>query len=176
MKFIKHKNLMKIFSFYPIAVMILILYISIAFSEVPEEVSKGMDLFEGKVPFANGGPPCISCHSISALDIKGGTVGPDLSRVFISGKFTNFASDEEKLKSFLSKPTTPTMSGIWSATPLTNDEINALAKLLIYASKQAPPTVTVEKVSLAYEWIFLSSGAVGLLVAFIAYLVVLRRG
>lgn len=42
----------------------------------------GRSLFDGRVRFANGGPPCISCHNIALLPFPmGGTVGPDLTRM-----------------------------------------------------------------------------------------------
>lgn len=42
----------------------------------------GRSLFDGRIRFANGGPPCISCHNIARLPFPmGGTMGPDLTGI-----------------------------------------------------------------------------------------------
>lgn len=51
----------------------------------PQEgsASRGEALFIGKVRFRNGGPPCMSCHSIAGLPFpNGGTLGPDLTKSY----------------------------------------------------------------------------------------------
>jgi len=51
----------------------------------PEQgsASRGKELFMGKVPFRNGGPPCASCHSIAGIPFpNGGTLGPDLTQAY----------------------------------------------------------------------------------------------
>jgi mono/diheme cytochrome c family protein len=43
----------------------------------------GRELFVGSARFQNGGPPCMSCHSISGIGaLGGGTLGPDLSNEY----------------------------------------------------------------------------------------------
>lgn len=45
--------------------------------------SRGESLFTGGVHFANGGPACITCHSMSGLPFpNGGTLGPDLTHTY----------------------------------------------------------------------------------------------
>ena len=115
--------------------------LAIAYSQIwvteEDEVAEGLKLFTGERRFANGGPPCINCHSISSLGIRGGVLGPDLSRAFKSGKYVDFSGDEEKLRRYLSNPTTPVMSTVWGRRPLTQEEISSLIKLLVYASEKA---------------------------------------
>lgn len=45
--------------------------------------SRGESLFMGKTHFLNGGPACISCHSVAGLPFpNGGTLGPDLTHTY----------------------------------------------------------------------------------------------
>lgn len=45
--------------------------------------ARGRDLFTGSTRLANGGPACISCHSIAGLGFPGGgTLGPDLTHSY----------------------------------------------------------------------------------------------
>lgn len=116
-----------------LATVVLTLNIGIVYSQLSSKASEGLDYFVGNKPFANGGPPCVSCHRISSLEVSGGISGPDLSTVLIKGKFTEFRGDKNSLKEFLRNPNTPTMRGVWSVTPLTDDEIDSITELLSYA-------------------------------------------
>lgn len=49
--------------------------------EVQGSAAQGEDLFTGRVAFHNGGPACITCHSVSGIP-HGGTTGPDLTQVY----------------------------------------------------------------------------------------------
>jgi hypothetical protein len=45
--------------------------------------SRGEELFIGKVRFRNGGPACVSCHSVAGIPFpNGGTLGPDLTKAY----------------------------------------------------------------------------------------------
>lgn len=45
--------------------------------------ARGESLFTGRAAFRNGGPACISCHSIAGLTFpNGGTLGPDLTQTY----------------------------------------------------------------------------------------------
>ena len=47
------------------------------------EAARGEQLFSGELRFHNGGPPCISCHSIAGLGFpNGGTLGPNLTHAY----------------------------------------------------------------------------------------------
>ena len=42
----------------------------------------GKELFTGVTRFANGGPPCMACHSVGGIGaLGGGNLGPDLTGV-----------------------------------------------------------------------------------------------
>lgn len=147
------------------------------YSQYPQDVETGLAYFVGDQSFENGGPPCISCHSIRSLQVSGGSVGPDLSNVFVKGEYTAFGSDKVKLESYLLNPDTPTMKGIWASSPLTNTEASALASLLQYASEQVGVGEEVgAPASPIYELLFASAALAGLVIALLAYVFVLRRG
>jgi len=45
--------------------------------------SRGQLLFTGVTHFHNGGPACVSCHSIAGISFPGGgTLGPDLTHAY----------------------------------------------------------------------------------------------
>lgn len=48
----------------------------------PGSAAAGEQLFTGQKRFANGGPPCISCHNASVGALGGGVLGPDLTKVW----------------------------------------------------------------------------------------------
>lgn len=94
----------------------------------------GRNLFTGEVRFQNGGPACISCHSINGIGaFGGGTMGPDLTPVY------------RKLRgAAVSWPqTVAPMRPIFSVHPLTIHEKANLAAFLKHASlaKSAPSEI-----------------------------------
>jgi len=53
---------------------------SVPSSVPPGDAANGRELFTGGVRLANGGPPCMSCHSVAGLGaLGGGALGPDLT-------------------------------------------------------------------------------------------------
>jgi mono/diheme cytochrome c family protein len=48
----------------------------------PELLASGTALFTGKVAFAKGGPPCVSCHSLRYPGIYGGALAADLTGMY----------------------------------------------------------------------------------------------
>ena len=82
------------------------------------DAGRGSQYFVGGIRFKNGGPPCMSCHSIAAIGaLGGGTLGPDLTNAY--QKYGGDAGFE----SFLSGTPTPTMQAVWTRQPLTPQEI-----------------------------------------------------
>jgi mono/diheme cytochrome c family protein len=76
----------------------------------------GKLLFTGEKQLINGGPACISCHSVSGIGILGGGgLGPDLTQVF-----QRFG--EPGLASALNTLPFPTMIGPFKNHPLTAEE------------------------------------------------------
>ena len=99
------------------------------------DAAGGRELFIGRVAFHNGGPPCMSCHSISGIGaLGGGTLGPDLTTAY--QKYGGSAG----LASFLTSVPTPTMSAVWTRHPMTPQEIaNLVGFIKEGAVAQRPP-------------------------------------
>lgn len=90
-----------------------------------EEISRGRSYFLGEQRLANGGPPCISCHTAKELGgLSGGRLGPDLSRVFerLEGR--------RNLAAWLSAPATPTMAPIYKQHAMKQEEVLSLVAYL----------------------------------------------
>lgn len=95
--------------------------------------SRGEALFVGEFRFRNGGPPCISCHSIAGIPFpNGGTLGPDLTKTF--GKL-GAQGIQPAMQTLFFKVMTP----IYDQRPLTSEEQSDLiAFFREAASGQAP--------------------------------------
>jgi mono/diheme cytochrome c family protein len=77
----------------------------------------GKELFTGVARFANGGPPCMACHSVGGIGaLGGGQLGPDLTEV------ASRYGGPTGLDAFVAGTPTPTMRAVWSQHPLTNEE------------------------------------------------------
>ncbi|CAG7641571.1 hypothetical protein PAESOLCIP111_04246 [Paenibacillus solanacearum] len=76
---------------------------------------------------------CVSCHSVSALGVKGGQVGPDLSKAYVNVE----SKHGVKVEDFLQKPTSAVMSGVIGSKPLTDDELKSVVAVLKKASEQS---------------------------------------
>jgi cytochrome c551/c552 len=74
---------------------------------------------------------CLGCHSVEALNLKGGQVGPDLSQAFVNVEGKHGKPIEE----FLKQPTSAVMSGVIGKNPLTDEERNQVLELLQKASE-----------------------------------------
>jgi cytochrome c551/c552 len=75
---------------------------------------------------------CLGCHSVEALNIKGGAVGPDLSQAFanVEGKHG------KPIEEFLKAPTSAVMSGVIGKNPLSDEERKQVLELLKQASEK----------------------------------------
>jgi mono/diheme cytochrome c family protein len=100
----------------------------------PEDVPQGRALFRGTQPLANGGPPCISCHTIGGMGpLGGGRLGPDLTLV------NERLGGPKGLSTWLLAPPTPTMQSIFKTTPLKPEEIHVIAALLNQSAEDGIP-------------------------------------
>jgi len=80
------------------------------------DATRGKAYFVGDKRFENGGPHCISCHSIAGIgSLGGGALGPDLT----ANGYTKYG---EGLGAFLGSPATVTMNAVWKNTPMTPQE------------------------------------------------------
>ncbi|MBI5827391.1 MAG: hypothetical protein HZB22_06665 [Deltaproteobacteria bacterium] len=89
----------------------------------------GRQIFTGARPLQNGAPPCISCHSISYGELNGGTLGPNLTKVY---------ADESKnplLSSAWINGGAPTMLPIFSQRNITDEEVSHLRAFFAQQSK-----------------------------------------
>ena len=77
-------------------VWLLVLIVAFAFSPVTvfagEVAGSGNDeagkkLFTGETSFANGGPACMSCHNAGVGTLGGGSLGPDLTKVWATKSY-----------------------------------------------------------------------------------------
>jgi cytochrome c2 len=111
----------------------------------PGDAEAGRELFVGNARLKNGGPPCMSCHSISGIGaLGGGTLGPDLTNAFKD------LGGESGIASFLSSVPTPTMNAVWTKHPLTPQEIaNLTAFIKEGAVAQRPLNVLAQLIVLA---------------------------
>ncbi len=95
--------------------------------------SAGRSLFDGSARLQNGGPPCITCHSISGLPFpNGGSLGPDLTGA-------SALLGPEGMGLALQTLFFPTMNPIFADRLLTLLEQNQLKAFLEQAGKGAPP-------------------------------------
>ncbi|MDP4084185.1 MAG: cytochrome C [Bacillota bacterium] len=74
---------------------------------------------------------CLGCHSVSALGIHAGQVGPDLSQAFNEVQNKHGIPIEQ----FLTKPNSAVMSGVLGSKPLTDDQRKQVLALLKKASE-----------------------------------------
>lgn len=98
----------------------------------PGDVDGGWQLFVGTSRLRNGGSACISCHSIKGVGLfGGGTLGPDLTGVGLKYR-------DPELISILQNPNFPTMTTVFGAHPLNNEEIVQLFALFQNAKQLNP--------------------------------------
>ncbi len=91
---------------------------------------EGRKLFAGIIPLHNGGPPCISCHSINGIPFPGGgSLGPDLTGVYKRLGAAGTAS-------ILATLPFPTMAPIFGKHPLSPTEQQDVAAFLAQAPGQ----------------------------------------
>lgn len=106
-----------------------------------DDVEKGRLIFMGEQRLANGGPACISCHSIAGVSgLGGGTLAsqvgaknPDLTNAF------NRNGGEAGLRAALSAPQFLVMAQVYAQKPMTEDEVIALTAFLGDASRNTEP-------------------------------------
>lgn len=109
----------------------------------PGDSANGREYFVGGLRFKNGGPPCMSCHSISGIGaLGGGTLGPDLTNAY-----QKYGGDAG-LASFLTNVPTPTMSAVWSREPLQPQEIADLTAFVKEGAVSERPLSAIVKLAI----------------------------
>jgi cytochrome c551/c552 len=110
----------------------------------PGDSVHGRELFVGGAAFKNGGPPCMSCHSISGIGaLGGGTLGPDLSAAY-----QKYGGNDAGLEGFISGLPTPTMSVVWTRTPLTPQEVADVTAFIKEAAVAERPLSSIGSLAL----------------------------
>ncbi len=100
----------------------------------PAEVALGKQIFVGQRRLANGGPACVSCHTLSTLGgLAGGRLGPDLTNEI------ERLGSRRGATAWLSAPPTATMQAVFSKHPLNQDEILPLLAAIDNAGSEAQP-------------------------------------
>ena len=118
----------------------------------PGSAAAGRALFLGTVRFRNGGPACSACHSVAGLSFpEGGTMGPDLTRVYSK-------MGPEGLNSALETLFFPAMTPLFRYRPLTANERRDLAALFESVDRQQPASLTpaIGAISLAGFFILIA--------------------
>jgi mono/diheme cytochrome c family protein len=124
----------------------------------PEEIERGRRIFRGQQRLADGGPACISCHTLHGVAaLGGGRLGPDLTTVY------ERMEGRKGLAAWLAAPPTPTMQPLFKQHPLRSEEIIPLVAYLEDAARQGGEAETLEPLSF---FLLGLTGAAGSLVVF----------
>ena len=122
---------------------------------VEGDAASGKNLFTGADRLENGGPPCMSCHSVAGIGaLGGGKLGPDLTPAY--EKY----GGAQGLTSVLANVAFPTMRPIYADQRLAAREQADLVAFLSEATQAERPA------GAAGRLVLLSFGAAGMLVAF----------
>ena len=98
----------------------------------------GRALFTGARRLENGGPACMSCHSVAGLGaLGGGALGPDLTLAY------NKYGGDNGLALYLEILPTVTMNAVWARQPLTTQEQDNLRAFLQEATALQRPAQAV---------------------------------
>ncbi len=131
-----------------------------------EEIENGRKLFTGVRPLANGGPSCMTCHSIRQTEeaISGGHLGNDLTHVYKK------LGERKGLEGWLASLPNATMQPIYQAQSLEAVEITALIAFFedttrrIEAGELPKPTGLPESA----KFILFGLGGMALVLVFLA--------
>ncbi|GMT40397.1 MAG: hypothetical protein IEMM0001_1132 [bacterium] len=95
-----------------------------------EDITHGLNLFQGKIRFENAGPTCISCHDVKNDAVMGGGIlAKELTTVFSELGGTG-------VRAILSKAPFPVMEAAYKNRALTKNEVFSLVAFLESASEQ----------------------------------------
>lgn len=99
---------------------------------------RGEALFVGTVAMAEGGAPCLGCHSLGGVGLgraAGASYGPDLTELSANFGADGIAAILEDLTAF------PSMAPIYAERPLTIEEQAELGAFLVAVAGSAAPEI-----------------------------------
>jgi mono/diheme cytochrome c family protein len=121
------------------------------------DVADGKELFTGAGRFAEGGPSCLSCHSVAGIGaLGGGQLGPDLT-----GAYEKYGG-AKGLDAVLESVAFPTMAPIFSSKPLTAEERADLVAFLAAAPDKERPADAARNLVVLSGMVVIGLGAIGL--------------
>lgn len=97
----------------------------------PAEIERGRQLFYGQTRFKYDAKACASCHSVQGAGLRGGSLGPDLTNVYLK-------YEDESLTAFLRHPCFEGDSTASSTGYLTAKESFALKSFLRQVAEHQP--------------------------------------
>lgn len=125
---------------------------------LPSDVLDGQALFLGRTALKNGGPACVSCHSVGGMSgLGGGFLGPDMTGVF------SRLGGEKALASWLVSPVSPTMKPVYAARALDPQDILPLVAFLKDAAQRGRPADSIARLA------FLIIGLLGAAAMFVVF-------
>ena len=107
-----------------------------------KDVETGREIFIGAIAMRNGGPACISCHTVQGIGgFGGGALAPDLTTVFerYEGRKT--------LSTWLSAPATTTMQSVFKKQALDPEEVLSLTAYFQYTLQRAPEDASTARLN-----------------------------
>jgi mono/diheme cytochrome c family protein len=128
-----------------------------ALKATPEDIEAGKQIFLGMKRLTNGGPSCVSCHSVGSYGpMGGGTLAKNLTGVYAQYK-------DQGLTIALNKLAFPIMQGVYAEKPLTEDESFQLKSFFYDAERNFPAEKDPAAKSVEKKFLFL--GLVGTILA-----------
>lgn len=116
----------------------------------------GKAYFTGENSLSNGGPACISCHNAGVGALGGGSLGPDLTKIW-TDKFFLINAD------WINSEGIPVMGAIFSKKNITAEEV---------ADLQAFFSVQAEKGASSGVGKFIGGGIVGCIIILVFFAIV----
>ncbi len=135
-------------------------YTSIIEDATPEDLENGRRLFEGRVPFSNGGPSCMACHNGLAKTFFNDN---SYSSKDLSASFANL--NEQGVRAILENPPFPVMKQAFEGKKLTEKEVHDLLVFLNSSTSVNPAVAKMPTGLLLYGLL----GAGGLVLLYSAF-------
>lgn len=129
-----------------------------------EDITLGKRIFLGQRALVNGGPACVSCHSLGSLgSFGGGNLGPDLTNEL------DRLGGRRGAAAWLTAPPTTTMQAVFSKHALEREEILPILAEIEDASRENGPQSNVKRLQ------FSGFGLGGMLISLVVLQVAWRR-